>query len=140
MNNPVYYSVLLLNVCDSNLFSSFFIESLETVNHFKIIIVIVSLLYFFHIIFPPLSFCLIYICLPIWLLIFLGLNEEGSSLAQEMTGWPARIAQHEMDHLNGKMFLDIMQPNTLMCTAWDRINREGGNIYVSYSPKKMFLR
>lgn len=57
-----------------------------------------------------------------------------------MTGWPARIAQHEMDHLNGKMFLDIMQPNTLMCTAWDRINREGGNIYVSYSPKKMFAR
>lgn len=35
-----------------------------------------------------------------------GLDEHGTALDEELSGWPARIVQHETDHLNGTLYLD----------------------------------
>lgn len=38
-----------------------------------------------------------------------GLNLKGEILEMEHTGLPARIFQHEIDHLNGVLFIDQME-------------------------------
>ena len=35
-------------------------------------------------------------------------DENGKQLAAEMSGVPARIVQHETDHLDGKLFIDYL--------------------------------
>jgi peptide deformylase len=35
-----------------------------------------------------------------------ALDHEGAPLSLALSGWPARIAQHEIDHLNGVLFID----------------------------------
>ncbi|GAA2901185.1 peptide deformylase [Nonomuraea rubra] len=35
----------------------------------------------------------------------------------ELSGWPARIAQHETDHLNGVLYLDRAEPRSLSTVA-----------------------
>ena len=37
-------------------------------------------------------------------------DEKGDRLAAEMSGVPARIVQHETDHLNGVLFIDYLSP------------------------------
>lgn len=37
-----------------------------------------------------------------------GLNRHGESLSLSLQGFPARIVQHETDHLNGNVYLDRM--------------------------------
>jgi peptide deformylase len=37
-----------------------------------------------------------------------GLDEKGSSITWRTRGWPARIVQHEVDHLNGTLYIDRM--------------------------------
>jgi peptide deformylase len=37
-----------------------------------------------------------------------GLNRSGEAVDLQLEGFPARIAQHETDHLNGTVFLDRM--------------------------------
>jgi peptide deformylase len=41
------------------------------------------------------------------------LDERGEPKVIEAAGWYARILQHEMDHLHGRLYTDIMQPTTL---------------------------
>jgi peptide deformylase len=41
------------------------------------------------------------------------LDEHGEHRVIEAAGWYARILQHEIDHLNGRLYTDIMQPETL---------------------------
>ena len=41
-------------------------------------------------------------------------NEKGEAKVIEAGGWYARILQHEIDHLGGTMYVDRMQPRTLM--------------------------
>ncbi|XP_014259532.1 peptide deformylase, mitochondrial-like [Cimex lectularius] len=65
-----------------------------------------------------------------------GLDHEGKEKAWEASGWSARIVQHEMDHLNGKFFIDIMEPHSLACSHWQVINHKQGKIFVTYLPKK----
>lgn len=36
-----------------------------------------------------------------------GLNRRGQPLTLKLTGWTARIFQHEIDHLNGILFTDL---------------------------------
>lgn len=36
----------------------------------------------------------------------IGQDEHGASLDEVLHGWPARIVQHETDHLNGTLYLD----------------------------------
>ena len=40
------------------------------------------------------------------------LDENGSPRRMEATGWYARILQHEIDHLNGKLYIDRMEPRS----------------------------
>lgn len=42
------------------------------------------------------------------------LNEHAERRCIEATGWYARILQHEIDHLNGKLYIDRMRSRTFM--------------------------
>lgn len=44
-------------------------------------------------------------------------DETGSSLDEELTGWPARIIQHETDHLAGTLYLDRAELRSLSTHA-----------------------
>ncbi|MBS2033129.1 MAG: peptide deformylase [Deltaproteobacteria bacterium] len=37
-----------------------------------------------------------------------GLDEHGAPVTWRVRGWPARILQHEVDHLNGTLYVDRM--------------------------------
>lgn len=41
------------------------------------------------------------------------LDEHGEPKIIEADGWYARILQHEIDHLHGRLYTDLMQPETL---------------------------
>ena len=36
------------------------------------------------------------------------MDENGDPVSWEATGWAARIVQHEMDHLDGVLYIDKM--------------------------------
>ena len=40
------------------------------------------------------------------------LNERAEPITIDAEGWYARILQHEIDHLNGKLYIDRMDPRT----------------------------
>jgi peptide deformylase len=40
-------------------------------------------------------------------------NERGEPVAIDAEGWYARILQHEIDHLNGTLYIDRMRPESL---------------------------
>jgi peptide deformylase len=42
-----------------------------------------------------------------------GQDEHGQAIDEVFTSWPARIVQHETDHLNGTLYLDVVQPRSL---------------------------
>ena len=42
------------------------------------------------------------------------LDHRGEPKVIEASGWYARILQHEIDHLNGTLYIDRMQPRTFM--------------------------
>jgi len=44
-----------------------------------------------------------------------GWDESGEPMRWEARGWPARILQHEVDHLAGKLYVDRMITRTLCC-------------------------
>jgi peptide deformylase len=41
-----------------------------------------------------------------------GLNERAEPVKIDATGWYARILQHEIDHLNGVLYIDRMNPRS----------------------------
>ncbi len=41
-----------------------------------------------------------------------ALDGRGQPFELELEGWPARIVQHEVDHLNGVLYIDRMDPRT----------------------------
>lgn len=41
-----------------------------------------------------------------------GLDEKGQPFTLRVAGWPARILQHEVDHLDGKLYIDRMDTRT----------------------------
>ncbi|XP_022906769.1 peptide deformylase, mitochondrial-like [Onthophagus taurus] len=63
-----------------------------------------------------------------------GYNENGENLKMEANGWLARIIQHETDHLNGKIYTDIMSKDTLACSCWEAVNENRGKVVLPYSP------
>lgn len=70
-----------------------------------------------------------------------GLNENGDVIQMQLKGWNARSAQHGIDHLNGQLFVDIMEPKTFMCATWQAVNFHGGQISMQFHPpKKLFKR
>lgn len=61
---------------------------------------------------------------------------DGNEIQHTLTGWNARIAQHEIDHLDGILFTDVMNRKTLRCTNWEMVNIKGGRIAIPYYSKK----
>ncbi|MFD7714115.1 peptide deformylase [Streptomyces sp. NPDC059785] len=52
-------------------------------------------------------------------------DEHGAPVDEVFTGWPARIVQHETDHLDGTLYLDRAEPRSLasneaMATLWSQ--------------------
>jgi len=43
-----------------------------------------------------------------------ALDHAGQEVTLEARGWYARILQHEIDHLNGTVYVDRMEPRTFM--------------------------
>lgn len=53
-----------------------------------------------------------------------ALDEHGRAVDEEFSGWPARIVQHETDHLNGALYLDhaelrSLSSNQAMADRWN---------------------
>lgn len=46
-----------------------------------------------------------------------GLDENGIDQTWRVRGWPARILQHEFDHLNGTLYVDRMQTRSFSTIA-----------------------
>lgn len=61
---------------------------------------------------------------------------KGNEMKHILKGWNARIAQHEMDHLNGTLFTDLMNRKTLRCTNWEIVNAKAGRIEIPFYPKE----
>ncbi|NXX85165.1 DEFM protein, partial [Urocolius indicus] len=53
-----------------------------------------------------------------WAVHVSGLDEHGAALSWEATGWTARIIQHEMDHLDGILYIDRMDTRTFASLTW----------------------
>ncbi|MFI5757264.1 peptide deformylase [Streptomyces sp. NPDC051569] len=49
-------------------------------------------------------------------------DENGREIDEEFSGWPARIVQHETDHLGGTLYLDVAETRSLTTTR-DLIER-----------------
>jgi peptide deformylase len=45
-----------------------------------------------------------------------ALDEHGDPRSWTLSGWPARIAQHEVDHLDGVLYLDRVETRSLSTT------------------------
>ncbi|MFI6348834.1 peptide deformylase [Streptomyces sp. NPDC050560] len=43
-----------------------------------------------------------------------ALDGRGRAVVEEYAGWPARIVQHETDHLGGTLYLDRAEPRSLV--------------------------
>lgn len=46
-----------------------------------------------------------------------GSDEHGQPVDEVLHGWPARIVQHETDHLNGTLYLDDAEMRSLVAPA-----------------------
>ncbi|MFJ2647581.1 peptide deformylase [Streptomyces sp. NPDC087420] len=45
-----------------------------------------------------------------------GQDETGREFDEEFSGWPARIVQHETDHLGGTLYLDLAETRSFATT------------------------
>ncbi|MGY0488470.1 peptide deformylase [Streptomyces sp. WG-D5] len=52
-----------------------------------------------------------------------ALDGQGRAVDEEFTGWPARIVQHETDHLNGTLYLDRAELRSLASTGTAAVGR-----------------
>ncbi|XP_055993237.1 conserved oligomeric Golgi complex subunit 8 isoform X2 [Sorex fumeus] len=50
------------------------------------------------------------------------LNPQGEQVVWQASGWAARIVQHEMDHLQGCLFIDKMDTKTFTNVHWMEVN------------------
>lgn len=51
-----------------------------------------------------------------------GLNEKAEEVSWQTTGWAARILQHEMDHLDGVLYIDHMDSKSFINLNWQSYN------------------
>ncbi len=47
-----------------------------------------------------------------------GNDEAGGQIDEVLVGWPARIVQHETDHLHGTLYIDKADTRTLATNGW----------------------
>ncbi|XP_054856196.1 conserved oligomeric Golgi complex subunit 8 isoform X2 [Eublepharis macularius] len=71
---------------------------------------------------PYLNRCLQLLFPPAQIAQTLGLNEAGEETTWEASGWAARIVQHEMDHLQGILYVDKMDSRTFVNAHWAELN------------------
>lgn len=64
------------------------------------------------------------------------MNQRGEPLELESRGWIARIIQHEMDHLDGKLYIDLMDTKSFQNDAWHRINVHQGRVQIQFHEKR----
>lgn len=69
------------------------------------------------------------------LILIPGHNELGEATTKVFKNWGARIVQHEMDHLDGKIYTDIMDKKTLQCACWEEVNMAKGKLVIPFSPQ-----
>ena len=62
-----------------------------------------------------------------------ALDGEGRDVRWETEGWPSRLVQHELDHLEGKMFVDRMQAESLYFNYWKTVNDRRGDFRLGFS-------
>lgn len=65
-----------------------------------------------------------------------GFKENGEATELTLNGWNARIFQHELDHLNGILYTDIMDRATFKCSSWEAVNSKRGRLSIPFSPQK----
>jgi peptide deformylase len=63
------------------------------------------------------------------------LNERGEQNVIEAKGWYARILQHEIDHLNGTVYIDRMEPRTF--STMDNFNEHWVNVDIPTVRKRL---
>jgi peptide deformylase len=63
------------------------------------------------------------------------LNHEGERVVIEAEGWHARILQHEIDHLQGKMYIDRMHSRSLMTV--DHLNRNWNDLPIAEVKRRL---
>lgn len=51
-----------------------------------------------------------------------GLNEKAEAISWQTSGWAARIIQHEMDHLDGILYIDRMDSKSFININWQSYN------------------
>jgi len=56
------------------------------------------------------------------------LDHHGESLSFQAEGWHARIVQHELDHLNGTLYVDRMRSGSL--TTMENLNRYWNDVPI----------
>uniref|UniRef100_A0A1A9WDV1 Peptide deformylase n=1 Tax=Glossina brevipalpis TaxID=37001 RepID=A0A1A9WDV1_9MUSC len=61
-----------------------------------------------------------------------GVDEKNNEQILTLKGWNARIAQHEMDHLDGKLYIDFMDRSTFHCTCWEVVNKKAGRVEIPF--------
>lgn len=62
--------------------------------------------------------------------VFEALDEEGRSYRKEVTGLAARAVQHEIDHLDGVLFIDHLGPirRKMILARWKKDHKDG--VYI----------
>ncbi len=63
------------------------------------------------------------------------LNELGEPQTLEASGWFARILQHEIDHLNGRLYIDRMETRTF--STMDNIARHWNGVPIPVVREKL---
>ncbi|XP_030374631.1 peptide deformylase, mitochondrial [Scaptodrosophila lebanonensis] len=61
-----------------------------------------------------------------------GVGKLGTSSEIVLEGWSARIAQHEVDHLNGVIYIDRMDSSSFCCLSWQQVNAAGGHASIVF--------
>lgn len=65
-----------------------------------------------------------------------ALNEKGERISFNSSGYEARVIQHEVDHLEGILYIDKMEPKSLECAVWQQVNAHKGKGYIKFGPSK----
>ena len=62
-----------------------------------------------------------------------GYNENGEYVNWHCKNWNARIVQHEMDHLNGTIYIDkVKSLDTLEFNYWKLVNMKQGELRLPF--------
>lgn len=64
-----------------------------------------------------------------------GYNHLGEQHTKQYSDWSARIVQHELDHLDGIIYTDIMNRKTFTCYCWEEVNLSQGKVVLPFGPE-----